>query len=122
MKTYIRFSDFQSKSELLMTEKDLPFTDEMIVVLVHTCSQQLQLFGITLRNARIHTRFLKEFVYLRETVDLIGDNLTGKCLRRILVIDAPCRSTNDAESKFRGLILSVGNKIRKLLVKLGIHT
>ena len=30
--TYIRFSDFQSKSELLITEKVLPFTDEVIVV------------------------------------------------------------------------------------------
>ena len=34
-KTFIGFSDFQSKSELLMTEKVLPFTDEMVVVLVH---------------------------------------------------------------------------------------
>ena len=32
VKTYIRFCDFQSKSELLMTEKVLPFTDEVIVV------------------------------------------------------------------------------------------
>ena len=32
--TYIRFSDFQSKSELLITEKVLPFTDEVIVVFV----------------------------------------------------------------------------------------
>ena len=34
-KTYIKFSDFQPISELLMTEKVLPFTDEVNVVLVH---------------------------------------------------------------------------------------
>ena len=34
---YIRFSDFQSKSELLITEKVLPFADEVIVVFVHKC-------------------------------------------------------------------------------------
>ena len=45
VKTYIRFSDFQSKSELLMAEKVLPFTDEVIVVLVHKCLQQLQLLA-----------------------------------------------------------------------------
>ena len=32
-----RFPDFQSKSELLITEKVLPFTDEEVVVFVHKC-------------------------------------------------------------------------------------
>ena len=57
---------------------------------------------------------LKGFEYLRKTGDLIRDNLTLRFLRRILVLDAPCRSTEDAENKFRGLILTVGNKVRKL--------
>ena len=70
--------------------------------------------GIALRNARIHTRSLKGFKYLRKTGDLIGDNLTLRLLRRTFVLDAPCKSTEDAEKKLRGLILTVGNKVRKL--------
>ena len=50
---------------------------------------------------------LKGFKYLRKTGDLIGDNLTLRLLRRTLVLDAPCKSTEDAENKFRGLILTV---------------
>ena len=57
VKTYIRFSDFQAKSELFMTENVLPFTDEVIIILVHKCSQQLQLLALYLENARISTRF-----------------------------------------------------------------
>ena len=57
---------------------------------------------------------LKGFKYLRKTGDLIGDNLTLRLLHRTLVLDAPCKSTEDAENKLRGLILTVGNKVRKL--------
>ena len=57
---------------------------------------------------------LKGFEYLREAGDLIRNNLTLRLLRRILVLDAPCRSTEDAENKFIGGILTVGNKVRKL--------
>ena len=35
VKTYTRSIDFQSKSESLITENVLPFTDEVIVVLEH---------------------------------------------------------------------------------------
>ena len=41
---------------------------------------------------------LKGFKYLRKTGDLIGDNLTLRLLRRTLVLDAPCKSTEDAEN------------------------
>ena len=54
-----RFSDFQSKSELLMTEKVLPFTDEVIVVLVHKCSQQLQLLVLHLEMLGYILRLLR---------------------------------------------------------------
>ena len=57
---------------------------------------------------------LKGFKYLRKTGDLIGDNLTLRLLRRTLVLDVPCKSTEDAENKLSGLILTVGNKVRKL--------
>ena len=65
---------------------------------------------------------LKGFKYLRKTGDLIGDNLTLRLLRRTLILEAPCKSTEDAENKSRGLILTVGNKVRKLWVELGILT
>ena len=57
---------------------------------------------------------LKGFKYLRKTGDFIGDNPTLRLLQRTLVLDAPCKSTKDAENKLRGLILTVGNKVRKL--------
>ena len=95
VKTYIRFPDFQSKSELLMTEKVLPFTDEVIVVLVHKCSQQLQLLALHLEMLGNILGLLKGIGYLHKTGDLIGDHLTRRLLRRILVLDAPCRSTEE---------------------------
>ena len=70
--------------------------------------------GIALRNARIHTRSFLGFKYLHKTGDLIGNNLTLRLLRRTLVLDAPCKSTEERENKLRGLILTVGNKVRKL--------
>ena len=73
VKTYIRFSDFQSKSELLMTEKVLPFTDEVIAVLLHKCSQQLQLLALHLEMLGYIPGLSKGFGYLRKTGDLIGD-------------------------------------------------
>ena len=76
--------------------------------------------GIALRNSRIQTRSLKGLKYLRNTGDFIGNNLTLRLLRRTLVLDAPCKSTEDAENKLRGLILTVGNKVRKLSVEVGI--
>ena len=57
---------------------------------------------------------LKGFRYLRKTGGLMGDNLTLRLLRRTFVLDAPCKSTEDAENKLRGLILTVGNKVHKL--------
>ena len=65
---------------------------------------------------------LKGFKYLRKTGDLIGDNLILRLLRRSLVLDAQCKSTEYAENKLRGLILTVINKVRKLWVEVGILT
>ena len=86
----------------------------MIVVLVHNSSQQLELLALHLEMLRYILGLLKGFGYLRKTGDLIEDNHTSGLLRRILVIDAPCRLTDDAENKFRSLILTVGNKVQKL--------
>ena len=57
---------------------------------------------------------LKGSKYFRKTDDLIGDNLTLRLLRRTLVLEAPCKSTEDAENKLRGIIVTVGNKVQKL--------
>ena len=44
---------------------------------------------------------LKGFGYLRQTGDLVGDNITRRLLQRILekILDAPCRSTDDTEKQ-----------------------
>ena len=65
---------------------------------------------------------LKGFKYLHETGDLIRDNFTLRLLRKTLVLDVPCKSTEDAVNKFRGLILTVGNKVRILCVEVGFLT
>ena len=49
-----------------MAENVLPFTDEVIVVLVQKYSQQLQLLALNLENGF--------GVYVRKSGDLIGDN------------------------------------------------
>ena len=67
---------------MLMTDKVLPFTDEVIVVLVHKCSQQLLLFALQLEMLRYSLGLLKG-LYLRKTGDLIDDNLTHRLLQRI---------------------------------------
>ena len=74
----------------------------------------LQLLALHLEMLGYILGLLKGFKYLRKTGDLFGDNLTLRILRRTLVLEAPCNSTEDAENKLRGLILTVGNKVRKL--------
>ena len=73
-----------------MTEKVLPLTDEVIVLLVHKCSQQLQPLALHLEilGYILHVGILKGFGHLHKTGELIGDNLTCRLLRRILVLDA----------------------------------
>ena len=43
MRTYIKSSEFQSRSELLIIENRLPLTDEVTVDLLLTCLQHLHL-------------------------------------------------------------------------------
>ena len=72
-----------------MTEKFLPFTDEVIAVLVHKCSQQLQILALHLEMLgyiQLVLGLLKRFGYLRKTGYLIVDNLICRLLRRILVL------------------------------------
>ena len=74
----------------------------------------MQLLALHLAMLGYIPGLFKGFKYLRKTGDLIGDNLTLRLLRRTLVLDAPCKSTVDAEKKLRGLTFTVGNEVRKL--------
>ena len=49
----MRSDEVQSISLLLIMENCLPFTDDVMVVLVHICATDTPL-GIALRNIRIH--------------------------------------------------------------------
>ena len=63
MRTYIKSSEFQSRSELLIIENCLPLTDEVTVdlVLLSTFLVHLKMLatftplGIALRNTRVHS-------------------------------------------------------------------
>ena len=48
MRTYIKSSEFQSRSELLIIENCLPLTDEVTVDLVLKCLQHLHLLALHL--------------------------------------------------------------------------
>ena len=80
VKKYIRFSDFQAKSELFMTEKVLPFTDEVKVVLVHKCLQQWQL----LEMLGYILGLLEGFGYLHKTGVTVQPGLCRKALGQVL--------------------------------------
>ena len=69
VKKYIILSDFQSTSELLMTEKVPTFKDEVILVLVHKCFQQLQPLALHFEMLGYILGFLKGFGYLGKTSD-----------------------------------------------------
>ena len=75
---------------------------------------RLQLLALHLEMLGYILGLLKGFKYLLKTDGLIGDTLTLRLLRRTLVLDVPCKSTEDAENKLTGLILTVGDKVRKL--------
>ena len=53
--TKIRSDEVQSISLLLIMENFLPFTDDVMVVLVHKCCATDTPLGIALRNIRIHS-------------------------------------------------------------------
>ena len=88
----------------------------------HKCLQQLQLLAMHLDMLGYILGLLNGFGYLRKTGDLLGDNLTYGLtyglLRKIFELDVPRKLTDDTENNFRGLILTVGKRVRKLWVNL----
>ena len=65
-----------------MTGKVLLFKDKVIVVLVHKCSQWLQLLALHLDMLGYILGLLNGFGYLRKTGNLIGDNLMHGLLKK----------------------------------------
>ena len=75
----------------------------------------MQLLALHIEMLGYILGLLKGFGYLRKTGDLIGVNLTRRLLHGTLVLDAPCRSTEDAE-KIEVLILP-----SVILFKISLH-
>ena len=55
VRTYIKSSEFQSRSELLIIENCLPLTDEVTVDLVLKMLATFTPLGIALRITRVHS-------------------------------------------------------------------
>ena len=72
MRTYIKFSEFQSRSELLIIENCLPLIDEVTVDLVLKCLQHLHLLALHLGYI---PHLLNGLVYLRRIGNFKGDRL-----------------------------------------------
>ena len=108
-------------SELLTTENCLPLTVETIVDLQFKCLQQMQLLTLHLEIDGYISGLLYGFLYFSRIGDLIGESLTLRWLRKIL-LDAPCKWKDDAECNFKGVTLTVGKRALKFIVERGICT
>ena len=81
MGTYIKPSEFQSRSELLIIENCLPLTDEVTVDLVLLkCLQHLHLLALHLEILGYIPHLLNGLVYLRRICDFKGDSLILRLL------------------------------------------
>ena len=80
MRTYIKSSEFQSRSELLIIENCLLLTDEVIVDLVLKCLQHLNLLALHFEILGYIPHLLNGLVYLRRIGDFKGDGLMLRLL------------------------------------------
>ena len=80
MRTYIKSSEFQSRSELLIIENCLSFTDEETVDLVLKCLQHLHLLALHLEILGYIPHLFNGLVYLRRIGDFKGDSLILRLL------------------------------------------
>ena len=81
MRTYIKSSEFQSRSELLIIENCLPLTDEVTVDLVlNKCLQHLHLLALHLEILGYIPHLLNGLVYLRRIGYFKGDSLILRLL------------------------------------------
>ena len=82
----------------------LPFTDDLIVVLVYKCLQQTHLLALNIETLRYFLRLLKKLnglVYFLIIGDPRGDNLMVGSISRKLLTELGIR-TEDAECKLMG--------------------
>ena len=94
----------QSKSLLLIMENCLPFTDYVMVVLVHKCAQQTHLLALHLETLGYIPRLLNALsglVYFLIIGDPRGNNLMVGSISRKLLTELGIR-TEDAECKLMG--------------------
>ena len=96
-KTYITSFDVQSKSELLTTENCLLFTVEIIVVLQFRYLQQMQLLPLHLEMEGCIPLLLYGLLYFRRIVDFSDESLILRRLRKILLLEAPCKLMDATE-------------------------
>ena len=92
---------FSPKSLLLIMENFLPFTDDVMVVLVHKCVQQTHLLALHLETLGYIPRLLNALnglVYFLIIGDPRGDNLMVGSISRKLLTELGIR-TEDAECK-----------------------
>ena len=80
MRTQIRSSEFQSSSELLITENCLPLTDKVTVDLVLKCLQHLHLLALHLEILGYIPHLLNGLEYFRRMGDFRGDSLILRLL------------------------------------------
>ena len=74
-------SEFQSSSDVLMTENCLPLTDEVTVDLVLKCLQPLHLLALHLKTLQyIPHLFLNGLEYFRRIGHFRGDSLILRLL------------------------------------------
>ena len=93
--TYIKSVDFQVKSDMFTTEKRLPFTDEETVDAVHKREQHLHL---EIRVLGYIPLLLNGLVYFRRIGDFRGESLILRLFLYILVLLAPLKLTEAAET------------------------
>ena len=97
----MRSGEVQSKSLLLIMENCLPFTDDVMVVLVHKCMQQTHLLALHLESLGYIPRLsnaLNGLVYFLIIGDLRRDNLMVGSISQKLLTELGIR-TEDAECK-----------------------
>ena len=85
-------------------ENCLPFTDDVMVVLVHKCVQQTHLLALHLETLGCITRILNPLnglVYFPIIGGPRGDNLMVACIYRKLLTELGIR-TEEAECKLVG--------------------
>ena len=98
-------------------ENGVPFTDDVMVVLVHTCVQQTHILALHFETLGYIPRLLNALnglVYFLIIVDLRGENLMVGSISRKLLKELGIR-TEDSECNLMGEICNFANLV--LIIK-----